>query len=178
MQLLGIAGSLRQGSYNRALLRTLQGLLPEGSILEIAEVGELPLYNADHEGADYPAAASALKEKILAADGVIIATPEYNRGVPGVLKNAIDWASRPYGKSAWPAKHVWVVGASSGNIGAAVAQNDLKRTMLYLSCRVLGQPEVYLNGKEKFGEEGVLADETTREFLRKGLETFITFIRS
>ncbi len=149
------------------LVRVIQELVPEGMTVEIAEIGNLPLYNQDLE-ASYPKEAQELKDKIRAADGVIIATPEYNRSVPGVLKNAIDWTSRPYGQSAWPGKVVAVVGASGGAIGTAVAQSHLKQILLHLDARVIGQPEFFLGGAvARFDKDGKLTDETTKEHIAK-----------
>src|ERR1700744_5708564 len=125
MNIVAISGSLRKGSYNTMLVRAFQAVASEGFAIELLPIGDLPLYNQDDEAA-FPAAAQALKDKILAADGIIIATPEYNRSLPGVLKNAIDWASRPYGKNAFAGKTVLVAGVSGGKIGTALAQSDLK----------------------------------------------------
>jgi chromate reductase len=162
--ILGIVGSLRQESFNKKLMQAFAAAAPEGTTLTIAEIGNLPLFNEDVQNAAFPETATALKEQIEAADAIIIATPEYNRNMPGVLKNAIDWASRPYGQNSFEGKPVLVVGASIGSIATALAQYDLKQTMLYLNTRVIGQPEFYLgNAEEKFDAHGMLTDAATKE---------------
>lgn len=169
MKILAISGSLRKDSFNTALLRTVQALAPTGMQIEIAEISSLPLYNQDDEAA-FPKDAQALKDKIAAADGIIIATPEYNRSIPGVLKNAIDWASRPYGKNSFAKKAVLVIGVSVGKLGTALAQNHLKQILLYLDAEVIGQPELYLGpAGEIFDEKGNITDVSTKELLTKAL---------
>lgn len=171
MNIIAISGSLRKTSSNTALLRAFQSLAPEDMHIEIVEIGTLPLYDQDDEAA-YPAVAQALKDKVGAADGIIIATPEYNRSIPGVLKNAIDWLSRPYGKNSFAKKPVLVAGVSSGKIGAALAQAHLRQVLLYLDADVIGQPELYLGpAKELFDAEGNLMNDSTKELLGKALET-------
>jgi chromate reductase len=169
MKIIAISGSLRKDSYNSALVRALIALAPAGMEIEQAEVGNLPLFNSDLE-AVYPAEAQALKDKIVAADGVIFATPEYNRSVSGVLKNAIDWASRPYGKNAFKGKAAITMGVSSGKIGTAVAQSHLKEVLLYLQMEILGQPEIYLGpASELFDATGALTNDKTKELLASAL---------
>ena len=169
MHIVAISGSLRKGSYNTMLVKELAELAPEDMTIKVVEIGNLPLYNQDDE-ATFPAVAQELKDKIEAADGVIIATPEYNRSIPGVLKNAIDWASRPYGKNSFAGKPVLVAGVSVGKIGTAVAQSHLKQIMVYLDTRVVGQPELYLGpATELFDEEGNLTNDSTKELLVKAL---------
>jgi chromate reductase len=175
-KLLLISGSARKGSYNTALLHAFKEALPEGSTAEIAEYGDIPLYNQDVEGSAYPESAKALKAKIRAADGVVIATPEYNRSIPGYLKNMIDWTSRPYGDSAWDGKPVYVTGASGGAIGTALAQYVLKQSLAYLNARVPGQPELYFNFAADKLKDGVLVDEETKGYVKKAAETFVAFI--
>ena len=171
MKIIAISGSLRQGSFNTLLVKALGELVPEGFELEQLEIDNLPLFNQDQEQA-MPAEAAALKEKIEGAAAVVIATPEYNRSVPGGLKNALDWASRPYGKNSFAGKPVLVMGVSSGKIGTALAQSHLKESLLYLDARVLGQPELYLGpAKELFTESGALAQDSTKELLKKALAT-------
>ncbi|HVM59109.1 MAG TPA: NAD(P)H-dependent oxidoreductase [Candidatus Paceibacterota bacterium] len=170
MTILAISGSLRKDSFNSKLVRALAALAPSGMKLEIAEIGDLPLFDADQETSGYPAAAQALKDRILAADGIIIATPEYNRSMPGVLKNAIDWVSRPYGTNAFAGKPLLLSGVSSGKIGTAVAQSHLRDVFLYLEARVIGQPELYLGpAKELFDESGAIVNDKTKELLAKAL---------
>lgn len=169
---MGIVGSLRKGSINRMLMEAARQYAPAGMTIEIAEIGGVPLYNQDNETADFPKEAQELKDKIRTADGVLIATPEYNRSVPGILKNVIDWTSRPRGDGTWVGKPVAVMGVTGGTIGAALAQTHLKQILLHLDARVLGQPEFYLGGaKDKFDAEGKLVDEPTKERLVKLLET-------
>jgi chromate reductase len=172
--IVGIVGSLRKASINRFLMNAVKQMAPQGVTVELLEIGNLPLFDQDREMNDYPKEAQALKDKILAANGALIATPEYNRSVPGVLKNAIDWTSRPYGKNAWAGKTVGVMGASGGAIGTALAQYHLKQILQYLDARVLGQPEFYLGGAvAKFDASGVLTDETTKEHIKKFWDVFL-----
>ena len=171
MNILAISGSLRKDSFNTALVHALQSLAPAGMKIEVAEIGDLPLYDQDAEAA-FPAAARTLKDKIEAADGIIIATPEYNRSIPGVLKNAIDWASRPWGQNSFAKKPVLVAGVSVGKIGTALAQSHLRHVLLYLDAKVLGQPELYLGPSQTvFDKEGTIIDTSTKELLVKALET-------
>lgn len=169
MNIIALSGSLRQDSHNTRLLRSLQELAPAGMKIEVAGIGDLPLYDQDSE-ATYPAAAQALKDKVADADGLIIATPEYNRSISGVLKNAIDWVSRPYGQNSFARKPVLVAGVSVGKIGTAVAQSHLKQILVYLDADVIGQPELYLGpAQELFDAAGNLG-ESTKELLKKALE--------
>ncbi|MHB8660500.1 MAG: NADPH-dependent FMN reductase [Minisyncoccota bacterium] len=169
MHIIAISGSLRKNSFNTAFLRALQPLAPAGMQIEIVRIDNLPLYSQDSE-AVFPAVAQALKDKIAAADGLIIATPEYNRSISGVLKNAIDWASRPYGQNSFKGKPVLVAGISVGKIGTAVAQSHLRQIMLYLDAEVIGQPELYLGpAQEVLDKEGNISDESTKGLLTKAL---------
>lgn len=175
MHILAICGSLGTASINRVL--TLEAVkLAEGMTIEIANIDTLPLYNEDIEKVSFPAAATGLKEKIRAADGVLIFTPEFNRGMPGPLKNALDWTSRPSGQHPWGGKPVGVLGASSGPRGTIVAQYDIKRMMNYFGAHVLGQPEFYVDNSDKKIADGELKDEKTREYLVKYLAAFKTFV--
>ena len=171
--ILGIVGSLRKDSYNRALMNAFVKQVPEGVSIQVAEIGDLPLYDQDLEG-DFPATAKALKEKIENADAIIIATPEYNRSIPGVLKNAIDWASRPYGQNSFKHKPLLVLGTSIGPTAASLAQYDLKKVMLYLDAHVVGQPEFFLgNAGEKFDAGGNLIDKDTVKHIDSALEILL-----
>ena len=177
MNILAFSGSLRKDSFNTALLDAFVAAAPEDVSIERADISTLPLFNEDAEAA-FPQAAADLKAKIRAADGLLIATPEYNRSIPGVLKNAIDWTSRPYGDNAWDGKPVYVIGASIGPVSAAIAQYDLKKVMLYLNAHVLGQPEFHLGlAQGKFDAAGVLTDEDSKGYVRKALEAFVSHIR-
>jgi chromate reductase, NAD(P)H dehydrogenase (quinone) len=168
IKIVGVVGSLRKASVNRSLMNAIIEGKPENVSFELLEIGNLPLFNQDVEMANYPAEAQAAKDKIKAADGVIIATPEYNRSIPGVLKNFTDWTSRPYGHSAWPGKVVGVTGASGGPIGTALAQYHLKQILLYLNAKPLGQPEFYMNDSgKKIDEKGVVTDASTKEHITK-----------
>jgi len=174
--ILAISGSLREGSYNSALIRACIAHAPEGMRIEQADIGSLPLFSEDEEAA-FPEEVQRLKERIRAADGILVSTPEYNRSIPGVLKNAIDWTSRPYGDNAWAGKPVCVMGATISGTGTALAQYDLKKAMLYLDALVIGQPEFYMSAAhEKFDDAGNLSDEETGAHIRKMLAAFSSFI--
>jgi chromate reductase len=170
---IAISGSLRKDSLNTHLLKAAVEIASADSQIEIVDISRLPLFNEDLE-TEFPKVVQDFKDKIVASDGVIFATPEYNRSIPGVLKNAIDWASRPYGKNAFAKKSVLILGASGGPIGTAVAQSHLKQIMLYLDSRVIGQPEFYLGkAQEKFDKDGALIDEQTKDHLKQALEVLI-----
>lgn len=164
MRIIGIVGSLRKKSFNQSLFNAFANNAPEGVEVLQAPIAELPFYNEDFED-PYPKAAAELKALLATADAFLIVTPEYNRGVPGILKNAIDWMSRPEGvPSPFSLKPVLVIGASDGNIGTAVAQASLKGTFLHLNAHVLGRPEFYLGtAQDKFDTEGKLIDLKTQE---------------
>lgn len=165
MNILGIVGSIRNKSFNRSLLNAFLAQKPEGVTMKIADISILPFYSEDSES-DFPETAQALKHQIESADAIIIATPEYNRSISGVLKNAIDWVSRPYGKNSFAEKRVLVVGASVGPTGAALAQYDLKKILLHGNADVLGQPEFFVGtAGSKFNEAGELTDAATREHI-------------
>lgn len=173
MRIIGLVGSLRKGSYNQSLFNAFVQNVPEGIEIMQAQISDLPFYNADFEE-PYPESAAALKSFLATADAFLIVTPEYNRGVPGILKNAIDWMSRPKGPSPFLQKPVLVVGASDGNIGTAVAQASLKGTLLHLNAHVLGRPEFYLGmAQDKFDAKGKLIDLKTKEFIVSALDTLI-----
>lgn len=173
-KIIALSGSLRKDSFNTHLLHEVVKLAPEGMQIEIFDISTLPLYNQDLEQA-FPAEAQKLKDAIKVADGIIIATPEHNRSIPSALKNAIDWASRPWGQNSFPGKHILVMGASSGPIATAVAQQHLKQIMLYLDAQVIGQPEFYLgNAQDKFNDKGELTDESTREHIKKALAVLMS----
>jgi chromate reductase len=166
MRVLGIAGSHRSGSYNAALLRAALELAPIGMEFEEFDIRELPFYDGDVEAAGDPASVTAFKEAIREADALLIATPEYNRGVPGVLKNAIDWASRPPLASPLTNKPVAVMGASTGRGGTARAQEQLRTALEYSRARVIEQPEVLVpEAYLAFDAKGRLTDEATRDDL-------------
>jgi len=173
IRILGISGSLRRASYNRAALRAAMRLVPEGVTLDIFELDGIPGFNQDQEG-NPPARVVELKERIRQADAILIVTPEYNYSVPGVLKNAIDWASRPYGDSAWDGKPVAIMGASVGTIGTARAQYHLRQIFVFLNMFPINQPEVMIgNAHERFDAQGDLTDETTKNFIRQLLQNLV-----
>src|SRR5207302_8604919 len=160
LTILGIPGSLRRGSYNRAALRVAQQLVPSGARLEVAEIGQLPLYNQDLE-AEPPGVVTDVKRRIRAADAILFVTPEYNYSVPGVLKNAIDWASRPPDQP-FNGKPAAIMGASPSMLGSARAQYHLRQTCVYLNIFPVNQPEVFIAGaNNKFDADGGLTDEPT-----------------
>lgn len=175
--ILGIAGSLRAGSYNRAALRAAQQLAPGGARIEIFDLTGIPVFNQDEE-ANPPARVTEFKEQIKAADAILFVTPEYNYSIPGVLKNAIDWASRPYGDSAWQGKPVAIMGASVGVFGTARAQYHLRQCFVFLDMRAVNQPEVMIGkAHERFDKEGNLTDETSKKLIGKLLGELVKIAR-
>ena len=177
VRILGIAGSLRRKSFNRAALRAATELVPEGAAIEIFELDGIPGFNQDEEQKP-PSKVVELKRLVRAADAILIVTPEYNYSVPGVLKNAIDWASRPYGDSAWNGKPAAIMGASVGTIGTARAQYHLRQMMVFLNMFPINQPEVMIgNASERFDDEGNLTDDATKEFIRQLLQNLVEWTR-
>lgn len=173
MKILGIAGSLRKNSYNRALLRSAQELVPQGAEIEIFEIDGLPGFSEDDEQ-NPPAKVAELKAKVRAADAILFVTPEYNYSIPGVLKNAIDWASRPYGDSAWDGKPAAIMGASIGTMGSSRAQYHLRQVLVYLNMHPVNQPEVMVqNASQSFDEQGKLINERTGKNVTKLLNALI-----
>lgn len=171
-----VVGSLRRESFNRRLADALPPLFPDGFELRQLRIDDLPLYNQDDD-ADPPEAARRLKREIREASGVIFATPEYNRSVSGVLKNALDHASRPYGDSAWAGKPAGIVGVSIGAAGTACAQQHLRAILGYLDMPTLGQPEVYIQAKEgTFDAHGGLG-ESTRTFVQGWVDRYVDWVR-
>lgn len=169
-------GSLRKESFNRKMAKALAAMAPASLKLEIVEIGQLPLYNQDDE-ASPPAPWVALRERVQRADAVLFVTPEYNRGLPGVLKNAIDVASRPYGKNSWNGKPGAVISVSPGAIGAFGANHQLRQSLVFLNVPVLQQPEAYIgNAAKLFDESGKLVDDSARAFLQKFLQAFAEWI--
>jgi chromate reductase len=175
--ILGIAGSLRRDSYNRATLRAAQELVPNGAKIETFEIAGLPGFSQDDE-AEPPAQVVELKQRVRSADAVLFVTPEYNYSVPGVLKNAIDWASRPYGDSAWNGKPVAIMGASVGATGTARAQYHLRQMFVFLNMFAINQPEVMIaNAHKHFDEQGRLTDETARKLIQQQLQELVRFTK-
>jgi chromate reductase, NAD(P)H dehydrogenase (quinone) len=177
IRILGIAGSVRRESYNRAALRAATQLLPEGATIDIFEIDGLPGFSQDEEQ-NPPAKVVELKKRIREADAILIVTPEYNYSVPGVLKNAIDWASRPYGDSAWNGKPAAIMGASIGAIGTARAQYHLRQMMVFLNMFPINQPEVMIgNAQNRFDSQGNLTDDLTKDLIRQLLQNLIKWTR-
>jgi chromate reductase len=172
-----IVGSLRAGSFSRKTALALAGLAPAPLAPEIVEIGDLPLYNQDLDPASPPAEWVAFRERVRAADGVLFVTPEYNRSVPGVLKNAIDVGSRPYGSSVWEKKPAAVVSVTPGALGAFGANHHLRQSAVFLDMPVMPQPEAYLSGAGKyFAADGSLADEKVKDFLGTFMEAFAAWV--
>jgi len=170
LKILGFAGSLRRGSYNKSLLRAAADLLPEDLTLEIFDIDGIPAFNQDIEG-DMSSKVKEFKSKVRESDALLIATPEYNYSVPGVLKNAIDWASRPYGDNPFDGKPVAIMSASIGMLGGARAQYHLRQTFVFLNMYPVNGPEVIVTfAQDKFDENGNLVDENTKKFLRQLLQ--------
>jgi chromate reductase len=177
VRILGIAGSLRKASYNRAALRAARQLVPDGATLEIAEIDGIPAYNQDVNDQP-PPAVQELKVKVRAADAVLFVTPEYNYSIPGVLKNAIDWVSRANGENAWAGKPVAVMGVSTGLLGAARAQYHLRQVFVFLDMHPVNKPEVMIaRAAEKFDADLNLTDGKTREFVAALLGSLVSWTR-
>lgn len=173
IRILGIAGSLRRESYNRAALRAATQLVPEGTIIDVFELDGFPGFNQDEEQHP-PAKVVEFKRRIREADAILIVTPEYNYSVPGVLKNAIDWASRPYGDSAWNGKPAAIMGSSIGSIATARAQYHLRQMMVFLNMFPINQPEVMIgNAQDRFDSQGNLTDDATKNLIRQLLQNLV-----
>jgi len=177
IKILGFAGSLRKGSFNKALLRLASELVPEGAQLDMIDLEGIPPFNQDLE-ATPPEKVKEFKAKIRAADAILIATPEYNYSVPGVLKNAIDWASRPYGDNALEGKPAALMGASIGMLGTARAQYHLRQTLVFLNVFPLNRPEVMLPFVDKkVGEDGRITDETAKKLVKELLQSLVAWTK-
>ncbi|WP_219061460.1 NADPH-dependent FMN reductase [Pseudomonas sp. UMAB-08] len=171
-----VVGSLRKDSINRKVARALVALAPSSLKLNIVEIGDLPLYNEDIDIDSPPAAYTAFRQQISAADGVLFVTPEYNRSVPGVLKNAIDVGSRPYGKSAWGGKPGAVVSASPGAIGGFGANHHLRQSLVFLNVPCMQQPEAYLGNAGTFFDAAGTVSEQTKPFLQTFMNAFAAWV--
>lgn len=178
LTILGIAGSLRRDSYNRALLRAAQELAPDSARIEtFDDLDQIPLFNQDEEQNPHPKVIE-LKQRIRNAGAILFVTPEYNYSVPGVLKNTIDAASRPYGDSAWSGKPVAIMGASVGALGTARAQYHLRQMFVFLNMYPVNQPEVMIaNATNSFDQSGKLTDETTKKLIRQLLHELVNWTR-
>jgi chromate reductase len=177
ISIFGFAGSLRKGSYNKSLLRTAAELLPPNTALEIFDLEGIPPFNQDLEQQP-PEKVKEFKAKIKAADALLIATPEYNYSLPGVLKNAVDWGSRPYGDNAFEDKPLAIMGASPGTIGTARAQYHLRQTCVFLNMHPLNKPEVMVTfAQDKVDKEGRFTDQKTRDFVKDLLISLAAWTR-
>jgi len=173
IRILGFAGSLRKGSYNRMALKAATQLVPDNAEIEVFDLEGIPPFNQDLEE-DPPERVREFKTRIREADAILIVTPEYNYSVPGVLKNAIDWASRPYGDNAFEGKPAAIMGASMGVLGTARAQYHLRQSFVFLDIHPVNSPEVMIStAQEKFDEDGNLRDEHTREKIRDLLRALV-----
>jgi chromate reductase len=170
IHVLGIAGSLRKGSFNRALLRAAVELVPEGVTLEEFDIAPIPMFNADLLAAGYPAPVEEFRKRIAASDALLFVTPEYNYSIPGVLKNAIDWASRPPDPPLQD-KPAAMMGATPGALGTVLCQHHLRQTFVFNNMHPLSKPQVYVSrATDKFDAAGRLTDEDTRKRVRELLE--------
>ena len=173
-----LVGSLRKGSFTRKAALAVMGLAPASLKMEIVEIGGLPLYNQDDEE-NPPAPWKALRARIQKADALLFATPEYNRSVPGVLKNAIDVASRPYGQSAWDGKPAAVISVTPGGLGAFGANHHLRQSLVFLNVPAMPAPEVYLSNAAKlFDDAGKLTSDDTRKFLQSFVDAFAAWVET
>lgn len=176
-QIAVIVGSLRHDSINRQLASGLIKLAPANFSFKQLEIGDLPLYNQDDDE-NQAASVRRLKAEIVASSGLIFVTPEYNRSIPGVLKNALDNASRPYGQNAWAGKPAGVVGASLGTIGSALAQQHLRNILAYLDLPTLGQPEAFIQIRDGFLDTtGSIANENTKKFLQGWMDRYVEWVK-
>ncbi len=176
VRILGIAGSLRQASLNAATLRAAQALAPDGMQIETFDIAPIPLYNEDVRQQGFPPPVEALRARIKAADGLLFVTPEYNYSIPGVLKNAIDWASRPP-EQPFDGKPIGIMGASPGAMGTSRAQYHLRQCFVFLNGLVMNRPEVMIPGAmAKFDANGALTDQPTRDFITAHLAAFKAWV--
>lgn len=171
-----IIGSLREGSFNRKLSEALIELAPTGFNFAPLKIGDLPLYNQDDDD-NQPSAARRLKADIESANGLLFITPEYNRSIPGVLKNAIDHASRPYGDNSWAGKPAGVIGISPGAIGTAIAQQHLRNILAYLDVPTLGQPEAFIQMKDDLFDDNGHIGPDSKEFLQDWMNSYTDWIK-
>ncbi|HSU20421.1 NAD(P)H-dependent oxidoreductase [Comamonadaceae bacterium OTU4NAUVB1] len=171
-----VIGSLRKDSFNRKLALALAHLAPDDFTFEHVEIGDLPLYNQDDDAHPAPAV-QRLKTEVASAQGLLFITPEYNRSIPGVLKNAIDHASRPYGQSVWGGKPAGVIGVSVGAIGTALAQQHLRNVLAYLDVPTLGQPEAFIQNKEGLFDDRGHVGEDSRKFLQTWVDKYVAWVK-
>ncbi|CAB3797524.1 2-hydroxy-1,4-benzoquinone reductase [Paraburkholderia ultramafica] len=172
-----VVGSLRRDSFNRQMAHAVISLAPSDFTFEFIDIGSLPLYSQDYD-ADYPEAGKQLKQRIEAADGLLFVTPEYNRSMPGVLKNALDWGSRPWGTNSWANKPAAVIGTSPGATGTALAQQHLRNVLAYLDVATLGQPEVFIrHDPAVINEKGEIVNDRTRKFLQTFVDRYVVWVK-
>lgn len=171
-----VVGSLREESLNRKLATAIVKLAPSDFVFKQLSIGELPLYNQDDE-ANPPESVKHFKSELAAADGVLFVTPEYNRSIPGALKNAIDIASRPYGKSAWAGKPAAVIGVSPGATGTALAQQHLRNILAHLDMPTLGQPELFLQAKEGLFDDAGNIGAGSKQFLQNWMDKYVDWVK-
>ena len=175
-QIAVIVGSLRHDSFNRKLANAIVKLAPPEFLFRQADIGSLPLYNQDDD-ANQAESVKCLKAEIIAANGILFVTPEYNRSIPGVLKNALDHGSRPYGQSAWAGKPAGIVGVSVGAIGTALAQQHLRNVLAYLDVPTLGQPEAFIHAKESLFDNAGNIGADSQEFLQNWMESYVAWVK-
>ncbi|PIS12022.1 MAG: hypothetical protein COT73_00760 [Bdellovibrio sp. CG10_big_fil_rev_8_21_14_0_10_47_8] len=175
-QILCMVGGISRNSLNLKLFRALEGNLSERCSLDLFPIQDLPFFSQDLE-MDPPAIVGDFKERIEKSQALLFVTPEYNRSIPGVLKNAVDWGSRPAGKNTWARKPAGILGASAGNIGTFGAQQHLRQVLGALGVRVMLQPEIYLNGSKAFGDQGQLIDDYVKGMLQKYAQGYISWIQ-
>ncbi len=169
-------GSLRKDSINKKLAKAVEKLMPDDVEFDYVDIGVLPLYNQDYDS-DYPPQYRSLKSQIEGADALLFVTPEYNRSVPGVLKNAIDIGSRPWGKNSFAGKPAAVIGASIGSIGTAIAQQHVRGSLAFVDAPTLAQPEVFIHFKEgMFDDDGNIGSDETRGFLQNFADKYVNWI--
>ncbi|AMR32479.1 NADPH-dependent FMN reductase [Mucilaginibacter sp. PAMC 26640] len=174
-----LAGSLRKESFSKKLANAVLNMAPEGFKFKVISLADLPIYNQDFDDDnEVPQAIVAYREEMASVDGVILITPEYNRSVPAVLKNALDVGSRPYGKSVWDAKPAAVFSNSPGNLSAFGANHHLRQSLVFLNVPTMQQPEVYLpKVNELFDDDGVIKDGSTKDFLQKAVDAYIIWFQ-
>lgn len=176
-QIAVIVGSLRKDSFNRKLANAMEKLAPPEFSFKQLDIGDLPLYDQDDD-ANQADAVKRLKTEIMAAQGVLFVTPEYNRSISGVLKNAIDHASRPYGQSAWSGKPAGILGTSVGPHGTAMAQQHLRNILASLDMPTLGQPEAYIHAREGLFDESGSIGENSKDFLQKWMNKYVAWVKN
>lgn len=177
-QVAVVVGSLRRESINRKLAVALSALAPDDVPCTLVSIAGLPMYNQDEENIPNTAV-QAFRDAIAGADAVLFVTPEFNRSIPGALKNALDVGSRPYGKSVWAGRAAGVIGASPGGIGTAVAQQHLRNILAHLNMRIMGQPEGFIQVREGFfDEQGNIANPDSKAFLQRWMDSYTSFVKT